>query len=754
MQYPQTLIVLSLLIASSQTQAAPPVHHYEYDTNDNPTKVTNGLNNATKQHYDRLDRPILTEQPHATASGQQGTIQTQYNVMDEVVNVTDPRALATTYSKNAFGEIISQTSPDTGTTSFTYDNAGNMLTRTDARGAVATYTYDKASRLTSATYKPSSGASADETVQFAYDTGTPYGNGRLGRINDSVGTLFFETDPQGRAWYKRQNIGGFFFDYLYARDNNSGRLWAYGYATNPGANLITYEHNANAQIDKMSVNGQLILQNVLYYPDGSVASWEWGNGQVYDRFNDTSGRVERYTVGDKLQNLVYDNAGRIQQTYRSLVATPNTPINNTIVNYNYDNLDRITGNTTNSTNHGYNYDLTGNRTGLVIGGNSYPYTIATNSNRLMAEAGPTAHSNTYDNAGNLKSNGQDTYTYYASGRLKQVTRNGTVIASYKYNGLGELVQKTNSSNVSTYYLYDNDHHLVGEYNQQGQAIQTYIYLGDIPVAVIKNGSGTIQDNLFYIYTDHLNTPREIRNHANQQRWTWYPETAEAFGANPPDDNPQGLGAFNFNVRFPGQLYDPVTQLSYNYYRDYNPRTGRYTTSDPIGLQGGINTYAYVEGNPMSYTDPTGEFVPQLIGFGIGAGLEYLTNPCASAADLIFAGGLGAVGGGLSKAALLRFGPRSLTRETGLEWSHSVSRNSVNRHTSGSLNRALNQRGGLNGSWRTPSSHARHDPSRHVPGVEPMPYPLRVLDRTPDWLKGTALGGGVGAAVAGGGCECR
>jgi RHS repeat-associated protein len=200
--------------------------------------------------------------------------------------------------------------------------------------------------------------------------------------------------------------------------------------------------------------------------------------------------------------------------------------------------------------------------------------------------------------------------------------------------------------------------------------------------------------------------------------------------------------------------DDGTQQVFYRARFYDPVLKRFTQSDPIGLAGGINTYAYVEGNPVSYTDPTGKFIPQLIGFGIGAGLEYLTNPCASATDLLLAGGLGALGGGLSKAAFLRLGPRSLTRETGLEWSHSIARRNVNQHTSGGLNRALNQRGGLNGSWRTPASHARHDASRHVPGVDPMPLPLRALDRIPDWLKGTGLGGGVGAAVAGGDCACR
>jgi len=62
------------------------------------------------------------------------------------------------------------------------------------------------------------------------------------------------------------------------------------------------------------------------------------------------------------------------------------------------------------------------------------------------------------------------------------------------------------------------------------------------------------------------------------------------------------GTATINLRFPGQYYDSESGLHYNYFRDYDPETGRYVKSDPIGLDGGLNTYGYVEGNPVNYSD--------------------------------------------------------------------------------------------------------------------------------------------------------
>jgi len=107
------------------------------------------------------------------------------------------------------------------------------------------------------------------------------------------------------------------------------------------------------------------------------------------------------------------------------------------------------------------------------------------------------------------------------------------------------------------------------------------------------------------HTKHLNTPRLVADDTQTTVWKW--EQQEPFGENAANDDPDGNAiAFEFNLRFPGQYFDKGSGLHQNYFRDYDSGIGRYVQSDPIGLAGGLNTYLYVDGDPLRFVDPTGE----------------------------------------------------------------------------------------------------------------------------------------------------
>jgi RHS repeat-associated protein len=154
--------------------------------------------------------------------------------------------------------------------------------------------------------------------------------------------------------------------------------------------------------------------------------------------------------------------------------------------------------------------------------------------------------------------------------------------------------------TSLQFVYDESGHLIGEYDESdlsGTPVEETVYLGDTPVAVLKN------NGVYYIQTDQLGAPRAVADTTNKVVWRW---DSDPFGAAPANEDPDGDGVtFAYNLRFPGQYYDAETGLHYNYLRDYDPSIGRYIQSDPIGLAGGINTYTYVNGNPLSKIDPLG-----------------------------------------------------------------------------------------------------------------------------------------------------
>jgi len=146
------------------------------------------------------------------------------------------------------------------------------------------------------------------------------------------------------------------------------------------------------------------------------------------------------------------------------------------------------------------------------------------------------------------------------------------------------------------YGWDNDR-IFAEYDDKGDAIQETVYFGSTPVALLKDGK------TYRIFSDQIDTPRVITDSTNNILCAW---DIKPFGESQPDEDVDGDNIkLSYNLRFPGQYYDVETGKHYNFNRDYDPVTGRYVQSDPIGLDGGMNGYGYISNKPLTDIDPTG-----------------------------------------------------------------------------------------------------------------------------------------------------
>jgi RHS repeat-associated protein len=204
----------------------------------------------------------------------------------------------------------------------------------------------------------------------------------------------------------------------------------------------------------------------------------------------------------------------------------------------------------------------------------------------------------YSDSGNTASDDRDdgsrawTLTYDSSDRLVEVAQGGSPIGEYLHNAMGQRVAKTVGAGT-THYVYDLSGNLIGEAGEAtGLTQREYIWLGGRPLAYVTGGA------IYYVHPDHLGTPAKLTDAAGAVVWTG---NFRPFGET---DSGAG-GSVTFNLRFPGQYADAETGLYYNGFRDYDASLGRYIQSDPIGLRGGWNTYAYVSGNPVTRVDLTG-----------------------------------------------------------------------------------------------------------------------------------------------------
>lgn len=546
-----------------------------YDDQGNLAAVSDPLGHQTTYSYDALNRLVKTINPNG------GTTAYAYDGNDHLISILDPRGLKTVYSWNGLDDLLSVTSPDAGTITNTYDPAGNALTTTDGRGRQTTYAYDKLNRRTRASF------SDGKSVVWQYDLGT-FGKGRLAKFTDATGSTSYSYDANGHIVKDQRVIGTLTSVTSYAYDTQ-GRPSSITY---PSGTAVRYTYNAaGAVTDIHDGNGEAIISGVTYSSVGDVLGWKFGSGATYARRLDLNGRIAGLTMpsGNNIA-LTYDTAGRITKITDTKIPTKT---------FAYDALNRLVGYVGGPLTQSYSYDANGNRLNLSLKdgaiSTNLKYAYAASSNRLSKISGSGSENFIYDAAGNTTKHttplGNIIYMMDARNHLEKATI-GSVTKRYGSSGIGQRVHKSNPADAKdmTVFAYDKKGHLIGEYDAEGDLIQETIWLGDLPVATLR------PEGIFYISPDHLGAPHQITNPSKQVVWLW---DHDPFG------NGEPTGSIDYNLRFPGQYRDAETGLHYNYFRDYDPELGRYIQSDPIGLIGGINTYAYSEGNPVSWVDPFG-----------------------------------------------------------------------------------------------------------------------------------------------------
>ncbi|MCW5319220.1 hypothetical protein GTQ43_38205 [Nostoc sp. KVJ3] len=644
---------------------------YAYDQRGKLIQVTDALQHSTKLEYDKYGRQVAT----IADTGERSEVE--YDRYSRVISETDANQHKKQYFYNNLSQLTTLELADQTLTNYTYDIYGRLTAVEDANKNVTQYEYDKFNRQIATVLPMGQRSQTDynnlglvesykdfnsDIINYAYDQygrldTKSFSNRNVAAVSYTYDSITSQiatvTDGRGVTRYGYDN-----YDRLASITNPDGQTIGYGYdllgnltSQTTSVGTVNYTYDSLNRLDKVIVAGRT-LTDYDYNAVGSLIRTTNANGTVENR---------QYNERNQLKYLDdRDSAGNIISSYSytlDAVGNRRQVVENSgrVVNYTYDNLDRLTQEKiTDSTNGdrtiNYTFDLVGNRLSRTDSAEGLTTYVYDGNNRLTSSSLVNKVTQfTYDNNGSMKScsDGTQTVTYDwindGENRLVGVTTtntNGTSHQQYIYDASGDRVASI-ADGVRTNYLVDpmrGVSQVLLEYDANGQITTEYTY----GLGLIKSDRSGDEN---YYHTDGLGSTRVLTNATGQVVDNY---TYDAYGR-----LLSSTGTSSNSYQFAGEQRDSETGLDYLRARYYDADLGRFISKDSFaGFMDdpmSQHNYLYANANPVNFIDPTGHetmgdigAVLSIIGslaaaVGVGAGAGYLTGSAlngASGEDLL------------------------------------------------------------------------------------------------------------------------
>ncbi|MFK8100999.1 MAG: RHS repeat-associated core domain-containing protein [Saprospiraceae bacterium] len=578
-------------------------NYFEYDALNRLKKARDNLNNEFNFEYDAASNLIKEtsanghemiydyDASHRLTQASLGSISAsyEYDPSNNLTAIVDGNGNQRSFIYNSRSLLTEEKDAIGNRTQYSYSPNGNMVSKVDANGKVTNYQYDALNRLTQRSYE-------GNTDTYDYDA-----NGNLVYCANNDLVLSYTYDEYNRETSKTILNWGILISYEYDAAGNRTKM------TDP-TGITLYTYNANSQLIEIK-NPDNEVTKFVYDNANRLVRQEQHNGTTINYSYDTGSRIialeNKRSDGSAIANYQYEYDGNGNR-----ITTTET--DGTVWSYAYDENNQLLSVQKNSVlNQTFSYDGAGNR--IAGNGVNYLYDAA---DRLASISGGATY--LFDENGNLiqemDGSNQTQYEYDGDNRLVSITLPDATLVTYQYDPFGNRISKVVGNEVTRYVLDGENTLLELNGNNDIEARYTTALGVDSWISMKRN-----QASYFY-HIDGLGSIISLTNAVGGIENTY---AYDAFG---------NFESVEENVKntisFTGREWDTESELYYYRTRYYNAAIGRFQTKDdfegfydrPLSL----NPYLYVENNPQTYIDPSGEFILQIRAIiAVGKGLYKL-----------------------------------------------------------------------------------------------------------------------------------